>query len=152
MHVTAKVDYAVRAVIELAARGESVRADEIAEAQSIPLGFLRTILADLRRAGVVRSQSGPTGGFRLGRDAAEISIAEIIRAVEGPLAQVRGFAPNDVEYAGAAQPLRDVWVAARANLRAVLDCTTIADVAQGHLPDAVTRLTADPAAWEIAPR
>jgi len=152
MHVTAKVDYAARAMVELAQRGGSARADELAEAQGIPIGFLRGILGDLRRTGLVSSHSGPSGGFRLQRPAEQITIAQIIRAVEGPLAQVRGFPPNQVDYTGSAEALQDVWIAVRANLRAVLDHTTIAQVANGKLPSIVKKLAADPAAWDVIPR
>ena len=152
MHVTAKVDYAVRAMVELAHRDGSVRTDDLAEAQEIPPGFLRSILADLRRAGLIASQSGPAGGFRLSRPADQITIAQIIRAVEGPLAQVRGLPPNEVTYAGSSEAMRDVWIAVRANLRAILDHTTIAQVAAGKLPPVVRKLTADPAAWDVIPR
>ncbi len=156
MHVTARVDYAVRALVELAAREGAegspvaVPADQLAAAQELPVGFLRGILADLRRAGLISSQQGTAGGFRLARPADRISLAEVIRAVEGPIAQVRGVPPHELEYPGSAAPLRDVWVAVRANLRAVLDHTTVADVAGGRLPDLVRDLVADPDAW--APR
>ncbi|NLA36566.1 MAG: Rrf2 family transcriptional regulator [Actinobacteria bacterium] len=147
MHVTAKADYAVRAMIEIAAAdGGRSKAGDIAEAQDIPLGFLRGILTDLRRAGLIVSQRSANGGFRLARDAAEISIGDVIRSVEGPLAQVRGLKPTELAYEGSATPLRDVWIALRCNLRAILDNTTIADVASGTLPDLVVDLAADPKA------
>ncbi|MFZ4518609.1 MAG: RrF2 family transcriptional regulator [Microthrixaceae bacterium] len=158
MHVTARVDYAVRALVELAAREAAagapvpVPAEQLATAQELPVGFLRGILADLRRAGLIASQQGTAGGFRLARAADGLSLAEVIRAVEGPIAQVRGLPPHELEYPGTAAPLRDVWVAVRANLRAVLDHTTVADVASGHLPEVVTDLVSDPAAWEARPR
>lgn len=147
MHVTAKADYAVRAMIEIAASeaGRS-KAGDIAEAQDIPLGFLRGILTDLRRAGLIVSQRSANGGFRLSRDASEISIGDVIRSVEGPLAQVRGLKPTELDYTGSAEPLRDVWIALRCNLRAVLDNTTIADVATASLPQRVIELAADPQA------
>lgn len=148
MHVTAKADYAMRAIIEISVAPEGrAKAEEIATAQDIPLGFLRGILTDLRRAGLIISQRSANGGFRLARPASEISIAEVVRSVEGPLAQVRGLRPNELDYPGPAAPLRDVWIALRANLRAVLDHTTIADVAEGHLPDLVRTLAADPESW-----
>ena len=153
VHVTAKVDYAVRSLIEIASATEGpVRADDIATAQEIPLGFLRGILTDLRKAGLISSQQGVAGGFRLAKPADSISIADVFRAIEGPLAEVRGVRPNELEYNDRAAALRDVWVALRANLRSVLDETSIAQVASGRLPRHVSRLAADPAAWDIVPR
>lgn len=153
MHVTAKVDYAVRALVELASRGGGpVRAEDLAAAQEIPLGFLRTILTDLRRSELIASQTGSSGGFRLSRPAAEITIGDVIRALEGPLAEVRGQRPNELEYSGPAEPLQRVWIAVRANLRAVLDHTTIDQVARDRLPRLVNKLVADPAAWEVVER
>jgi Rrf2 family protein len=148
VHVTAKADYAMRAIIEIAASPEGrAKAEQIAASQEIPLGFLRGILTDLRRSGLIVSQRSANGGFRLARPATEITIAEVVRSVEGPLAQVRGLRPTELDYPGPAAPLRDVWIALRANLRAVLDHTTIADVAEGSLPDLVKQLAADPESW-----
>ena len=148
MRISAKADYAVRAALELAAAGgESVKGERIAEAQDIPLKFLENILQELRHAGLVRSQRGPEGGYRLGRPAGEIPLGAVIRAVEGPLASVRGEAPEDLAYDGAAGSLQDVWVALRVNLRAVLDEVSLEDVAQGKLPAAISRLTREPDAW-----
>jgi Rrf2 family protein len=149
MRVTAKADYAVRAAIELAAGdGESPRkVDELAQAQGIPLSFLENILTQLRSAGVVRSQRGPEGGYWLARPAAEITLAEVIRAVEGPLVGVRGQRPEEVEYDGSAKSLQQVWIALRANLRAVLEQVTVADVAAGKLPAEIIALTRDEDAW-----
>jgi Rrf2 family protein len=153
VHVTAKVDYAVRSLVEIATATDGlVRADDIAAAQEIPLGFLRGILTDLRKAGLITSQQGVAGGFRLAKPAEQISIAAVFRAIEGPLAEVRGVRPNELEYNERAAALRDVWVALRANLRAVLDETSIAQVASGKLPRHVSRLAADPAAWDVVPR
>jgi Rrf2 family protein len=153
VHVTAKIDYAVRALVELAASdGLPVRAEDIAMSQDIPLGFLRGILTDLRRAELITSQPGASGGFRLARPAGDITIANVFRAIEGPLAEVRGVRPNELTYRGPAAPLRDVWVAVRANLRAVLDHTTIAHVAGDRLPAIVRKLAADPAAWDVVAR
>ena len=123
MRISAKADYAVRAAAELAAAGDErpVKGEAIAAAQGIPQNFLENILADLRHAGLVKSQRGADGGYRLARPAGEISVADVIRAVEGPLAAVRGEAPEDVSYAGAAAPLQDVWIAVRANLRDVVE-------------------------------
>ena len=148
MKVSAKADYAVRAAVELASAGEGpVKAERIAQAQEIPLKFLENIMSDLRNAGLVRSQRGVEGGYWLARPADEISIAQVIRAVDGPLAAVRGRRPEDVEYAGSAERLREVWVAVRASLRNVLETVTVADVARGDLPGAVEELAADPDAW-----
>ena len=148
MRISAKADYAVRAALELAASdGESVKGERIAEAQGIPLKFLENILQELRHAGVVRSQRGPEGGYRLARPASEISLGEVIRAVDGPLASVRGEAPEDLAYEGSADALRSVWVALRANLRAVLDEVSVGEVAAGKLPSHVEQLTRDPEAW-----
>ena len=149
MRVTAKVDYAVRAAVELAAAGDGpVKGERIAEAQRIPLKFLENILLELKHAGLVQSQRGAEGGYWLARPPAEIALAEVIRAVEGPIANVRGERPEQVEYAGASEPLRDVWIAVRASLRAVLEHVTVADVAAGRLPDEVARLASDPEAWQ----
>ena len=149
MRVTAKVDYAVRAAVELAAAGDGpVKGERIAEAQRIPLKFLENILLELKHAGLVQSQRGAEGGYWLARPPAEIALAEVIRAVEGPIANVRGERPEQVEYAGAAEQLREVWIAVRANLRAVLERVTVADVAAGRLPEDVARIASDPEAWQ----
>jgi Rrf2 family protein len=149
VRVSAKVDYALRAAIELAASADGpVKGEKIAQAQEIPLKFLENILGDLRHAGIVRSQRGVEGGYWLARPAEEITVAEVVRAVEGPIANVRGMGPEQVEYAGSAARLRDVWIAVRANLRAVLEQVTIADVASGELPAAVEDLAANPDAWQ----
>ena len=150
MRVTAKADYAVRAAVELAsAAAEAPRkVDEVAQAQDIPLSFLENILTQLKSAGIVRSQRGPEGGYWLARPAAEITLAHVIRAVEGPLVGVRGQRPEEIAYSGSAEPLQQVWVALRANLRAVLEQVTVADVASGQLPTAVMALTRDEDAWQ----
>ena len=150
MRVSAKADYALRATIELAAAGDErpVKGERIAQAQEIPLKFLENILGDLRHAGIVRSQRGAEGGYWLARPAEEITVADVVRAVDGPIANVRGLGPEAVEYAGAAEPLRDVWIAVRANLRAVLEHVTLADLASGELPPAIGALTADADAWQ----
>jgi Rrf2 family protein len=142
MRVSAKVDYAVRAMIELATEESErpVKGERIAQAQAIPAKFLENILADLRQGGLVRSQRGVDGGYWLARPAEEISVADVIRVVEGPLANVRGARPDDVEYAGSAARLRDVWLAVRVNLRAVLETVTLAQLARGELPHEVERL------------
>jgi Rrf2 family protein len=149
VRVSAKADYALRAVIELAATADGpVKGERIAQAQEIPLKFLENILGDLRQAGIVRSQRGVEGGYWLARPPEEISVADVVRAVDGPIANVRGLGPEQVEYGGSAERLRDVWIAVRANLRAVLEHVTIADVARGELPAVVDELTANPDAWQ----
>ncbi len=149
MRISAKADYAVRAAVELAAAsGEKpVKAERIATAQGIPLNFLENILGELRHAGIVRSQRGAEGGFRLARPAGQITVADVMRAVEGPLASVRGGPPEDASYGGAATALPRVWIAVRANLRAVVERVTLADVAAGRLPARVDKLAEDPEAW-----
>jgi Rrf2 family protein len=150
MHVTAKADYAVRAVIELAdsAQDSPRKVDEVARAQSIPVSFLENILTQLRSSGIVRSQRGPEGGYWLARPADEVNLADIIRAVEGPLVGVRGQRPEEVEYAGSSESLKQVWIALRANLRNVLENVTVADVAEGKLPKDVLALTRAEEAWQ----
>ncbi len=149
MRISAKADYAVRAVVELAAAGgeKPIKAERLATAQEIPLNFLENILGELRHAGIVRSHRGAEGGFRLARPAEQMTVADIIRAVEGPLASVRGAPPEDTAYLGAAESLPRVWIAVRANLRQVVEQVTVADIAAGHLPAAVDRLAEDPEAW-----
>jgi len=148
MRVSAKVDYAVRAAVELAAaESPPLKGELISQAQDIPLKFLENILGELKHAGIVRSQRGTDGGYWLARAPEDVSIAEIIRAVEGPLASVRGESPETLKYAGTAEPLGKLWVAVRANLRAVLEEVTLADIARGDLPSVVDELTSDPGAW-----
>jgi Rrf2 family protein len=149
LKVTAKADYAVRAVLELGASdGQLVKADVIAAAQDIPRHFLDNILTDLRRAGIVATQRGADGGSRLARPAKEIALADIMRAIEGPLAAVRDIRPESLSYDGPAARLPEVWIAVRAALRGVLERVTVADVAAGRLPKSVERLVADPEAWK----
>ncbi|MGF0314522.1 RrF2 family transcriptional regulator [Nocardia fluminea] len=147
MHITARVDYAVRTLLELAAADGVVKSEAIAAAAQIPPKVLETVLAELRRAELVLSRRGPDGGYRLGRPATEISVADVIRAVESPLASVRGQRPEDVRYPGAAEPLQQVWIALRVNIRAVLENVSIADVATNRLPGFIGELVADPGAW-----
>jgi len=146
VRISAKADYAVRAAAELAALGAQapVKAEQIAAAQEIPLKFLLNILNELRRAGLVQSQRGKEGGYRLAHPAREITLAEVIRAVEGPLASVHESRPEEVHYPGASTALREVWIAVRASLRAVLEEVTLADLAAGRLPASVRRLLAQP--------
>jgi Rrf2 family protein len=151
MRISARADYAVRAAVELAAAGGGpVKGEALATAQGIPPKFLENILGDLRHARLVRSQRGAEGGYWLARPAEEISVADIVRAVEGPLATVRGEPPQDVSYAGAAAPLQQVWIAVRHSLRSVVEEVTVADIAANRLPAVVTGLADDPEAW--APR
>jgi Rrf2 family protein len=149
VRISAKVDYALKAAAELAvAEGAGpVKGDLIARAQEIPPKFLENILLELRHAGLVQSQRGAEGGYWLARPAAEITVADVIRAVEGPLANVRGIRPEAVEYHGPAEPLRQVWVGVRASLRGVLESVTLADVARDELPPSLSKLLADPEAW-----
>jgi Rrf2 family protein len=149
MRISAKVDYAVRAAIELAAAPDEkpVKAERIATAQGIPLNFLENILGELRHSGIVRSHRGADGGFRLARAADELTVADIIRAVEGPLASVRGGPPEEATYTGAAEALPRVWIAIRQSLRQVAEHVTVADIAAGKLPKAIDKLAEDPEAW-----
>ena len=149
MRISAKADYAVRAAVELAATHDQrpVKAERIATAQEIPLNFLENILGELRHAGIVRSHRGAEGGFRLAKPANEVTVADVIRAVEGPLASVRGGPPEDAQYGGSAAALPRVWIAVRANLRRVVETVTLADVAADKLPRSVEKLTQDPGAW-----
>jgi Rrf2 family protein len=147
VRITAKADYAVRAAAELAAAAGSerpVKGETIATNQGIPQKFLENILSDLRQSGLVKSQRGVDGGYRLAKPPADISVADVIRAVEGPLASVRGEAPEDVEYGGAAQPLQDVWIAVRASLRQVVEHVTLADLSGGKVPAKVAKMAGDP--------
>ncbi|PSR21469.1 MAG: transcriptional regulator [Sulfobacillus acidophilus] len=147
MRLSAKADYACRAMAELASAKPPCKAERLATAQDIPLKFLENILLELKHAGLVESQRGGDGGYWLARDASDIALADIIRAVEGPLAYVRGHRPEALEYRGVAEPLRDVWVALRANVRVVLESVTLADIVASRLPDVVQSLTADSNAW-----
>jgi len=149
MRVSAKADYAIRAMVELAvAGGGPLKADRISQAQEIPAKFLENIMGDLRNAGLVRSQRGAEGGYWLARSAAEIDLAQVIRAVDGPLANVRGLRSEEVHYQGSAEPMRDVWIAVRASLRGVLEAVTLAHVARGELPPEVSQLTDGRDAWQ----
>jgi len=149
VRISAKADYAVRAVVELAASPAAtpVTAERVATAQGVPLNFLENILGELRHAGIVRSQRGAEGGFRLAKPADQISVADVIRAVEGPLATVRGGPPEESEYPGAAAELPKVWIAVRKSLRDVVERVTVADVASGRLPRDIVKLSQDPEAW-----
>ena len=149
MRVSAKTDYALRAALELAAAPDEkpVKGERIATAQAIPLRFLENILMQLRHAGLVESRRGADGGYRLARPAAEVTLADVIRAIDGPLAGVSGARPEMLDFTGVAEPMRDVWIAVRASLRGVLERVTLADVVAGELPAHVRELTEAPDAW-----
>jgi Rrf2 family protein len=149
VRISAKADYAVRAAAELAAASDDkpIKAERIATAQQIPLNFLENILGELRHSGIVRSQRGAEGGFMLAKPATQVTVADVIRAVEGPLASVRGGPPEEASYGGAAEALPRVWIAVRANLRGVVEHVTLADLAGGRLPAKIDRLAKDPEAW-----
>lgn len=149
MRITAKADYAVRAALELAAapEGEPVKGTKISEAQEIPLQFMEHILLEMKHARLIQARRGARGGYWLARPASEITVADVIRAVEGPLANIHEAAPEDLHYEGAAERLRDVWVAVRHNLRAVLESVTLADLAAGRLPWRIDAMLNDPQTW-----
>lgn len=147
MQVTARVDYAVRAVVQLASAGGPLSRGEIAAAQGVPAKFLEAILLRLRQGGLLVAQRGTAGGYALARDASTITIADVVRVVDGPLAAVRGMPPEDTIYPEPAERLRDLWVALRAGMRQVLETTTVADLRDGRLPDAVAALLASDEAW-----
>jgi Rrf2 family protein len=148
VQIPAKADYGIRALLTLANSDTSLSAEHLAEEQGLPPRFLGAILSDLRRAGLVVSQRGSEGGYQLARPPSEISIADALRAISGPMARVRGFGPETLAYDGAATCLRDVWVAVRASLRNLLEHVTLDQVASGSLPAIVTKLTKDPDAWQ----
>jgi Rrf2 family protein len=151
MRVSAKSDYALRALIEMATQADAdaaISAEELGRRQDIPHGFLQAILADLRRAGIVISQRGQSGGWRMGRTAGEVSVADVIRAVDGPLVSVYGLRPEAVTYNDTADVLQHVWIAARRSLRDVFEQVSIQQLAEHRLPRAVTSRTADEDAWQ----
>ncbi len=149
MRVSAKTDYALRAAVELAAAAGNgtVKGERLATSQSIPLRFLENILLQLRHAGIVESRRGADGGYTLARPPEDITLADVIRAIDGPLAGVSGQRPETLDFKGRSEPLREVWVAVRASLRGVLEAVTLADVASGELPENVRALTSEPDAW-----
>ena len=151
MRISAKADYALRAALELAAAPdeEPVKGEKLSEAQGIPLQFMEHILLELKHARLVRARRGARGGYWLARKPETITLADVIRAVEGPLANIQDSAPEATNYPGAAERLRDVWVAVRANLRAVLETVTLADLISGELPKPIAELIADPDAWQV---
>jgi Rrf2 family protein len=150
MYVSARSDYALRALLTLAAAGRPMTADELATSQDLPVNYLEAILLDLRRAGIVSSRRGPGAGYRFVRPPEELTPADVMRALDGPLAEVRGLRPEATSYTGPAAPLQELWVALRASLREVLEGVTLAQLASGRLPRRIARLVADPDAW--APR
>jgi Rrf2 family protein len=149
MRISAKADYAVRAALELAAApdGEPVKGEKLAESQQIPLQFLEHILLELKHARLIQARRGARGGYWLARDPAEITVADVIRAVEGPLANIHENAPEELHYEGSAEKLRDVWVAVRAALRSVLENVTLAELASGNLPWRIDAILNNPEAW-----
>ncbi len=149
MEIPAKVDYAVRAMAELAAARDPapIKAEFLAESQEIPEHFLKAILRELARSGLVTAQRGANGGYRLARPADEITVADVVRAVHGPLATVRGERPENLAYAGAATALAEVWVVLRASMRSVLEHVSIQQVVDGDLSENLRSFSADPDAW-----
>lgn len=150
MRISAKTDYAIRAVVEMAAAspdGHLVKAESVADAQQIPLRFLLGILNELRHAGIVESRRGVEGGYRLALPAGEVTIADIIRAIDGPLANVAGVRPDALQLSGSAAPLQQMWVSVRSSLRDVLEHVTVADIVRGELPPEVVARAKDADAW-----
>lgn len=148
VYISAKSDYALRAVITLAAEGRAMTAEELARQQDLSVRYLEAILAQLRRAAIVSAQRGPHAGYRLQRPPERLAAADVMRAVDGPLAEVRGLRPEATAYEGPAEHLQELWVAVRAGLRAVLENVTVAQLVSGRLPRAVRRLVDDPDAWQ----
>jgi Rrf2 family protein len=149
VRISAKTDYAIRAAVELASAEPDApqKGERVAAAQKIPLRFLENILTELRHAGLVASRRGAEGGYWLARPAEEIALADIIRAIDGPLGSVSGQRPQALDYAGSAEALREVWIAVRAAVREVLEATTVADFVAGRLPEHVRELTRPEDAW-----
>ena len=152
MYISAKVDYATRVLLTLAASdGKPIRGETLALEQGLPVRFVENTLVELRRAGLVTSQRGADGGYRLGRPASEISVADVIRTLEGPLAEVHGLRPDQRSYEGAAEHLQEVWVALRASMRSVLEQVTLEHIVKGKLPARVAKLVSDPDSWQPRP-
>lgn len=149
MRISARADYAVRAALQLAVPRDDrpLKAEAIADAQDIPHKFLESILNDMRRGGLVLSRRGGNGGYLLAKPAESISIADVIRVVEGPLVSVRGVRPPELSYTGPAESLLPLWIALRSNVREILEGVSLADVASGQLPAEVNALTDTPKAW-----
>lgn len=150
VQISAKADYAVRALLVMAAdpEGKPIKGETIAKMQGMPVKFVENTLVELRRTGLVASQRGTAGGFKLGKPASRITVADIVRAVDGPLAQVRGERPEETAYEGPAEHLQKVWIAVRASLRSVLEHVTLADIVTGKIPRRILKLTEDPDAWK----
>jgi Rrf2 family protein len=151
MYISARIEYAVRALCRLADSERAMTVADLAASENLPEKYLESILTDLRRANLVVSRRGRVGGYLLSRPASEIRLADIIRPLEGPLAEVRGLRPEAATYEGAAESLQTVWVAVRASLRSVLEKITIADIVSGRLPRSIRALTADPDSWKSRP-
>lgn len=148
MQISAKTDYAIRALLSLARHEPRlVKVDVVVREQGLPRKFVEAILGELRRAGIVRSQRGVEGGYGLARPADEITLGAVIRAVDGPLAEVRGLRPHETTYEGVAQHLPQLWIAVRSALRSVLDDTTLGQLLRGEFPEHVQRLVDEPDAW-----
>ena len=147
MHVSARSDYALRALLTLAAEGHPLTADELARRQELPVNFLEAILIDLRKSGILASRRGRGAGYRFVRQPDTLTPADVMRALEGPLAEVRGLRPEATEYKDAASPLQLLWIALRASLRATLEGVTIAQLARRELPDSLQALVSNPDAW-----
>jgi Rrf2 family protein len=148
MDISKKSDYAIRAILELASsEAPSLTTEQIATAQRIPQHFLENIMLDLRRADMIITQRGPGGGSRLAKQPDAITLADIVRAVDGPLLRVQGARPEAIAFDGVASPLRDVWIAVRVSIRSVLEATTVADMIEGRLPESVATLLEQPGAY-----
>jgi len=150
VRVSAKADYAVRAMIELVGGAEDapLKGEVVSQSQDIPVRFLENILSELRHAGLVHSRRGTDGGYWLAKPPNAITIADIIRAADGPLATVRGEPADELDYAEDAKPLQEVWIALRANIREVLETVTLADVVGGELPEPVRSIASQPDVWQ----
>jgi Rrf2 family protein len=149
MRISAKADYALRGLLEIAAaRNPPIKRDEIAQAQRIPVKFLETILGELKHAGIIASQRGADGGYSLAREADQVTVADVIRVIDGPLAHIRDTRPESLDYTGVAEPLKDVFIALRAQMRAVLESVTVADLVSGDLPDEITSAVSKPEAHQ----
>jgi Rrf2 family protein len=150
MRVSAKADYALRGVLEIAAaRNPPVKRDEIAKAQRIPVKFLETILGELKHAGIIASQRGADGGYSLAKDAGQVTVADVIRVIDGPLAHIRDTRPESLDYGGVAAPLKDVFIALRARMREVLESVTLADLVAGELPEQITSALEKPEVYQL---
>lgn len=149
MRISARADYAIRGLLEIAnAEAPPIKRDAIAAAQAIPVKFLESILAELKHAGLITSQRGSDGGYALARAADEITVADVMRVIEGPLATIRDSRPEALGYEGSAESLREVWIALRAHMRTVLESVTLQHLLEHDLPAAIRDATGSPEAWE----